>query len=116
MLRLDFATCVDFGGDARSGDAGIDGGFALSIDFRFLAEENDAESFASIHNCICLLNRLNVCSIVLLRCKQMTYSDISRNRDQKSQGPKTGHELGVKTFHRMSPFCRVQKEKSLTYR
>jgi len=51
MLRLDLALGIDFGNAARGSNSSIDRGFALFVEFGFLAEENHGESGVSAHGC-----------------------------------------------------------------
>ena len=78
-LRLDLTAGVDFGREARSGDTGIDGCFALLGNFGLFAEENHGKC-RSAHGCMGL-NRLNVCSIEILRRKTMQDNALCVIRD-----------------------------------
>ncbi len=49
MLRLDLTLDIDFGCLTGGGDTGIDGSFALFVDFGFLTKENNGESGTSAH-------------------------------------------------------------------
>ncbi len=80
MLRLDLALGIDFGCLAGGGDTGIDGSFALFVDFGSLAKENNGESGTSAHGYLVLIIKRCVAWNILRR-KIMQAKAIRANRD-----------------------------------
>jgi len=109
MLRLDLALRVDFGNVARGSNSSIDRGFALFVEFGFLAEENHGESGMSAHGCKGLM------------IKRMQHRDIAAQGNEKqcntdnsrpvfSPSP-IGHELVPDNLLSNALFRRLRKIK-----
>lgn len=112
-LRLDLTAGVDFGREARSGDTGIDGCFALLGNFGLFAEENHGKC-RSAHGCMGL-NRLNVCSIEILRRKTMQDNALCVIRDLFSVRAKQVTISVRATCFFMLSNTSPKKRKNLTY-
>ncbi len=80
MRRLDLTLGMNLGNLTGGGDTGIDGSFALFVDFGFLAEENNGEGGTSAHDYLVLIIKRYVAWNILRR-KIMQTKAICTNRD-----------------------------------